>query len=223
MGRGDGGRGGSSATVRDSIIAHNGGSPAGKEPRPVVECLFGGGFVVWQGATLTILNSEIEENVARYGGGIQVTLASTLVVRESKLTRNRCNWDGCAIGLGDLGFLVEMTKGAEALAQVATNPKVQLLDVQIEHECNMGRYSPRGNGDWGQGPARHNPCLQLRQGPRARLSLERILGAPVAAGPNILEFDTPLDIRNLRVATTGCDEIASRAVLGRRRRAVHTP
>ena len=60
--------GGSTATVRDSIIARNGGSPAGKEPRPVVECLFGGGFVVWQGATLTILNSEIEENVARYGG-----------------------------------------------------------------------------------------------------------------------------------------------------------
>ena len=38
----------------------------------MVECLFGGGFVVWQGAALTILNSEIEENVARYGGGIQV-------------------------------------------------------------------------------------------------------------------------------------------------------
>ena len=43
---------------------------------------------------------------------------------------------------------------AEALAQVATNPKVQLLDVQIEHECNMGRYSQRWNGDLGQGPWR---------------------------------------------------------------------
>ena len=159
---------------------------------------------------LTILNSEIEENVARYGGGIQVTLASTLVVRESKLTRNRCNWDGCAIGLGDLGFLVEMTKGAEALAQVATNPKVQLLDVQIEHECNMGRYSPRGNGDWGQGPWRGIvPVFSYGKGRALDYHWNEFLVPPVAAGPNILEFDTPLDIRNLRVATTGCDEIAN--------------
>ena len=28
---------------------------------------------------------------------------------------------------------------------------------------------------------------------------------PAAGGPLIMEFDTPLDIRNLRVATTGCD------------------
>ena len=63
--------------------------PGGQGAAARAECLFGGGFIVWQGATLTILNSEIEENVARYGGGIKVTLASTLVVRESKLTRNR--------------------------------------------------------------------------------------------------------------------------------------
>ena len=63
-------------------------------------CLFGGGFVAWQGATLTIVHSEVEANTCRYGGGIQVALASTLVVRESKLTRNYAEWDGGAIGLG---------------------------------------------------------------------------------------------------------------------------
>ena len=56
--------------------------------------------------------------------------------------------------------------------------------------------------------ARHHP-VQLRQGRALDYHWNEFLVPPVAAGPNILEFDTPLDIRNLRVATTGCDEIAN--------------
>ena len=189
--------GGATATVRDSIIANNGGASgqhnggmAGPRPTPRGGCLFGGGFVAWQGATLTIVHSEVEANTCRYGGGIQVALASTLVVRESKLTRNYAEWDGGAIGLGDLAFMVESVAGATVLAQFADPPKVQLLDVQIEHECNMGRYFPFDHAD-NAGPtrlgagavARHHPGLQLRHRALARLPMERILHPPGGGRP----------------------------------------
>ena len=52
---------------------------------------------------------------------MQVALASTLIARESRFTRNRCNWDGCAIGLGDMAFYIEMTMGSETWTVAETN------------------------------------------------------------------------------------------------------
>ena len=97
------------------------------------------------------------------------------------------------------------------LFRSATPPLIQLLDVQIEHECHLGNYFYEDDL-WGSGLGPFSgviPVFGYGKGRLTDFTWNNRHPNPPEAGPEVIEFERALDIRNLRVATYGCDAIAT--------------
>ena len=192
---------GADLTMRGTHVHHN-GFPNGWP---------GWGAVCVWNAKLTIRDDcKIEHNVVRYGGGIVVGQGSTLDAESSYIGENEVTMDGAQIYLGDgSGFTEEQSNiPDEGLA----DPKVRLFDMNIYHHCAKERMMDMSEGSrtttaFGYGIVRRYTDFMMGQG-FPFMECEHL--ADPYHCDRILPFDTPLDIRNTRIALgPNCDDASN--------------